>query len=99
MEEMTLRQAIEHLDESLGDTSRDWGYEECKREHEQLRAWLVELEQLKESGAVVVVRCKDCKYCEYPAPNVTKHRCTLFDRCVIANWFCAEAERKDNGNA
>jgi hypothetical protein len=45
--------------------------------------------------AVEVVRCKDCKYCEYPAQNVTRYRCSLFDRCVIADWFCASAEGRE----
>lgn len=93
---MTLRQAIEHLDESLGDTSRDWGCEDCKREHEQLRAWLVELEQLKESGAIPVVRCKDCRFWHDDGIMTTCDR--LFGNGYEANWFCASAERREPSN-
>lgn len=39
-----LREAISHLDHSLETkTDEDWGCEECKNEHIQLREWLVEL--------------------------------------------------------
>ena len=48
--------------------------------------------------AVEVVRCRDCKYCEYPAPNITKYGCRLFDRCVKADGFCASAERREPSN-
>ena len=39
---VTLEEAIEHLDEVLADNTRDW-CEECRKEHEQLREWLIEL--------------------------------------------------------
>jgi hypothetical protein len=97
MAEMTLRQAIEHLDERLGDTSRDWGCEECRREHEQLRAWLVELEQMKESGAVLVVRCKDCKFYE-PATSDSGNCSKVLECTAYANDFCSYAERRDPSN-
>lgn len=42
---MKLEEAIEHLNESLNDPNRDWGCEECKQEHEQLREWLIELKE------------------------------------------------------
>lgn len=47
--EMTLNEAIQHLDETLNDTSRTWVCEECKQEHIQLREWLIELSKLRES--------------------------------------------------
>jgi hypothetical protein len=46
---MTLNEAIEHLDETLGDSSRMWNCEECKQEHIQLREWLIELKGLREA--------------------------------------------------
>ena len=54
----------------------------------------VRIEDASDKDVVEVVRCKDCKHCEYPVPNITKHGCRLFDRCVKADWFCADAERR-----
>ena len=38
-----LKEAIEHLEDTLNDPDHDWGCKECKKEHEQLRNWLIEL--------------------------------------------------------
>jgi len=65
----------------------------------EVKYFVVDMLEKLPSAQPEIVRCKDCKYSEYPAPTVTRYRCSLFDRCVIADWFCAEAERKDNGNA
>lgn len=44
---MNLSEAIEHLNDVLSeDRWRDC--EECKKEHEQLRDWLIELKELRE---------------------------------------------------
>lgn len=40
---MTLVEAIEHLRESLNDPNHAWDCEECKKEHQQLLDWLIEL--------------------------------------------------------
>lgn len=50
--EMTLAEAIKHLEESLADQSHDWGCEECKAEHEQLLEWLKDYQRLTEVGVV-----------------------------------------------
>ena len=42
---MTLNDAIKHLEENV-ETKTDW-CEECKQEHAQLLAWLVELRDCK----------------------------------------------------
>ena len=47
-----------------------------------------------ESKKQDLVRCKDCKWCEYPVHNSTKYGCKLFDRCVKGDWFCADGERR-----
>lgn len=47
--------------------------------------------------AVLVCRCRDCKWCEYPAHNSTKYGCKLFDRCVKPDWFCADGKEKIDG--
>ena len=44
--------------------------------------------------AIPLVRCRDCKWCEYPVYNSTKYGCKLFDRCVKGDWFCADGERR-----
>ena len=46
---MKLEEAINHLEESLADQSRDWGCEECKAEHEQLLEWLKDYQRLTEN--------------------------------------------------
>lgn len=53
---MTLEEAIAHLDESLNDPNRDWGCEECKNEHLQLRNWLQELKERRASNVKPVVQ-------------------------------------------
>ena len=47
---MTLDDAIAHLDETLGDPKREWVCDECRNEHEQLRAWLVELREMRDAA-------------------------------------------------
>lgn len=43
--------------------------------------------------AVEVVRCKDCKHCEYP--NAEKEWCKKGHLHGNAkNWFCADGERR-----
>lgn len=42
---MTLNDAIKHLEENM-KTKTDW-CEECKQEHSQLLAWLIELRELR----------------------------------------------------
>ena len=45
--EMSLDEAIEHLNDTLNSTDRMWSCDSCKREHEQLRNWLIELREMK----------------------------------------------------
>ena len=45
--EMSLDEAIEHLNDTLNSTDRMWSCDSCKREHEQLRNWLIELRDIK----------------------------------------------------
>ena len=47
--EMTLDDAIAHLDNTLSDTGRKWSCESCRQEHVQLRAWLAELREIKQN--------------------------------------------------
>ena len=43
-----------------------------------------------------IVRCRDCKYCEYPQSE--KEWCKKGHLHGNAeNWFCADGERKDDG--
>ena len=46
---MHLNEAIQHLKESLADTTHDWGCEECKKEHIQLLVWLENYKTISES--------------------------------------------------
>ena len=47
--EMTLDDAIAHLDNTLSDTGRKWSCESCRQEHVQLRVWLAELREIKQN--------------------------------------------------
>ena len=47
--------------------------------------------------AVKVVRCKDCRFWHNDGIMTTCDR--LFGNGYEANWFCANGERKYNGNA
>ncbi|MGP1412210.1 MAG: hypothetical protein ACTTKD_10305 [Peptoanaerobacter stomatis] len=42
---MTLKEAINHIDEVIKYTE----CEECKKEHMQLKRWLIELQQRREN--------------------------------------------------
>ena len=42
---MTLQEAINHIDEVINHTE----CEECKKEHMQLKQWLLELQQRREN--------------------------------------------------
>lgn len=44
---MKLKEAIQHLQETIADPTHKWGCEECKAEHVQLLLWLEEYEKLK----------------------------------------------------
>lgn len=43
-----------------------------------------------------IVRCKDCKFLFYHPDSIMF--CNRIHRFVSADWFCADAERKDNGD-
>ena len=47
---MTLDEAIKHLEDSLNDKTHDWGCEKCKREHEQLLCFLIELKECRSTN-------------------------------------------------
>lgn len=47
---LELDSAIQHLKESLADTTHKWGCEECKAEHEQLLEWLEDYQKVKEEN-------------------------------------------------
>lgn len=49
---LCIEEAIEHLDNILSDKDRWNRCEECKKEHEQLREWLEELQQYRQIGTV-----------------------------------------------
>ena len=57
--EMTLDEAIEHLNETLNSTDRMWSCDSCRREHEQLRNWLIELREIKNKYYIPVYKNGD----------------------------------------
>ena len=54
--EMTLDEAIEHLNDTLNSTDRMWSCESCRKEHEQLRNWLIELRDIKNKYYIPVYK-------------------------------------------
>lgn len=49
--------------------------------------------------AVPVVRCKDCKHCEYASNRIPTEQawvCYKLGIDVEQDWFCAVGERKDD---
>lgn len=46
---MTLQEAINHIDEVIKDTE----CEECKKEHIQLKQWLIELQGFREQKEMI----------------------------------------------
>ena len=57
--EMTLDEAIEHLNDTLNSTDKMWSCDSCKREHEQLRNWLIELREIKNKYYIPVYKTGD----------------------------------------
>lgn len=47
--------------------------------------------------AVVIIRCKDCKYYTSMIPNKNTGICSLASRHLGDYGFCSEGERKENG--
>ena len=56
------------------------------------------LTQIPTIDAVPVVRCKDCKYWEKQKDSA-QGQCILSGNYPTSAWFCANGERKDDGNA
>ena len=54
--EMSLDEAIEHLNDTLNSTDRIWSCDSCRREHEQLRNWLIELREMKNKYYIPVYK-------------------------------------------
>ena len=48
MTKMTLKDAIQHLNDTLSDSNRKWCNDDCLCEHIQLREWLIELKNRRE---------------------------------------------------
>lgn len=67
---MTLNEAIKHLDETLGDSSRMWSCEECRQEHIQLQEWLIELKGLREAREPRVMTLEEVNQCVYGMPYI-----------------------------
>ena len=74
---------LKELEEQI--KNRDASLEKAREEIKWLRGMLKELE--------AVVRCKDCKYCEYPKSE--KEWCKKGHLHGKAEtWFCADGKRR-----
>ena len=64
----------------------------------QRKVW-ERLKQYEDSGAVQVVRCKDCKYWQDNNDGYPHEECRWWHgETPDANDFCSYGERKNNGN-
>lgn len=64
----------------------------------QRKVW-ERLKQYEDSGAVPVVRCKDCKYWQDNNDGYPHEECRWWHgETPDANDFCSYGERKNNGN-
>ena len=58
-----------------------------------MKEWIVK-DTLNNKYVQELVRCKDCKYCEYP--NAEREWCKKGHLHGNAEtWFCADGERKE----
>lgn len=60
---------------------------------------LTMVEYAQTIDAVPVVRCKDCKHCEYASNRIPTEQawvCYKLGIDVEQDWFCADGERRDN---
>ena len=55
------------------------------------------------ADVVEVVRCKDCKHCEWyikasykNGVEVESHECRKYKMAVTRDWFCADGERRED---
>lgn len=44
---------------------------------------------------IELVRCKDCKYGRTAVSAYADMYCERLGRCVTADWFCADGEKKE----
>ena len=65
---------------------------------------LISFSEEPSADVAQVVRCKDCKYCEWYIKasynngiEVESHECRKYKMAVTRDWFCADGERRDNG--
>ena len=76
-----------------------------REENEQYLRCLDVIRSLPTADVVEVVRCKDCKHCEWyirahykNGIEVESHECRKYKMAVARDWFCADGERKGNEN-
>lgn len=79
--EMTLDDAIAHLDDTLSDANRKWSCESCRLEHVQLRAWLSELREIKQTKSDEPLTEKVC--CNSVSEHFKSDCC--IDECVCVS--------------
>lgn len=73
---------------------------DCWHMRTEEQAVLVEhIDNAPTIDAVPVVRCKDCKHCEYAWNRIPTEQawvCYKLGIDVEQDWFCADGERKDD---
>ena len=102
---MTLEEAIKHAEEvaqekgyeyqeclAVHDMEEAMDCRKCGEEHEQLAAWLRELQARRKQPEIV--RCGECKHRD---PEDKKCDCghdIIWQLPRDDDWFCADAERR-----
>ena len=104
---MTIEQAIEHAEEvaqemryeyqeclAVHDMEEAMDCRKCGEEHEQLAAWLRELQERRKEPEII--RCAECKH-RFTHNCVANVWVSVFGYTVNDDFYCGLAERRTDG--
>ena len=79
---LELDKVIKYIEDMLNDPEYQWGCEDLRHDHRQLREWLIELKYRREESNSMCKYMKFIKDKDRPMCSVTGCYCTL---CVFGN--------------
>ena len=89
---MTLEEAIIHTEEVADRCAVTDGNRQCEDEHQQLAAWLRELQERRKAPEIIT--CGECKHRD---PEDKKCDCghdIIWQLPRDDDWYCADADRR-----
>ena len=105
---MTIEQAIEHAEEvaqekryeyqeclAVHDMEEAMDCRKCGEEHEQLAAWLRELQERRKEPEII--RCAECKH-RFTHNCVANVWVSVFGYTVNDDFYCGLAERRPDAD-